>query len=108
MMKKKHLQVPLQQKTKLVSNSLKSYFRMNLLSDSLLREKKVCQSLGTRSDQMHTQQTMKRIPSEMVWEAISIKGRAGLFFFLKLGITMNGQKGLNFDDRKTTAAHVGV
>jgi len=46
---------------------------------------------AARYNERFTQQTMKHLPSVMIWGVISTQGMAGLFF-LNPGTTMNGKK----------------
>ena len=101
-MKKKCLQFALQHMTGLVPSSLKYYFWMNLQFNSLQQKRKMSADLQEPDIiKKYMQETVKHLPSVMVWGAISIKGTARLLF-LKLRTTMNGQRHLNLMKEATT------
>ena len=55
------------------------------------RKRYVRRPTGKRFDQRYTTQTMKHLPSVMIWGGMSVNGTSGLFL-LPPGTTMNGQK----------------
>ena len=54
---------------------------------------------GQRFNEKFTMQTMKHLPSVMIWGGISVNGTAGLFFLPK-GVAMNGQRYLQLLEEK--------
>ena len=63
-------------------------FRMQQFVD---RKKHVRRPRGTRFNEKYTVSTMKHLPSQMIWDAISEHGVAGISF-LPPGTTMNGPR----------------
>ena len=53
--------------------------------------KHVRRPVGKRFDQKYTTATLKHLPSQMIWGAMSKNGTAGLYF-LEIGTTINGPK----------------
>ena len=58
------------------------------------RAKHIRRPVGQRYKMQYTVQTMKHPIKQMIWGAISVHGKAGLFFLPK-GTTMNGNRYLN-------------
>ena len=57
----------------------------------VVQHKHVCRPVGKRFDEKYTSATMKHLPSQMIWGAMSKNGTAGLYF-LTPGTTTNGSK----------------
>ena len=57
----------------------------------VIRHKHVRRPVGKRFDEKYISATMKHLPSQMIWGAMSKNGTAGLYF-LTPGTTINGSK----------------
>ena len=65
------------------------FFNESTVQQFTSRKQLVIRPVGARYEDRYTIQTMKHLPSIMVWKAMSARGTAGLYF-LQPGITMNG------------------